>query len=122
MSRARLERRLEALEVQQGRPVETSWPDVLRELSDHALDQVIKIHEDVAAANGWTADQELILTTDQEIEVQVILTMDAPDPETLARWKSWAGFTSPDTEEIDQAIDDQVRKLIADRAAREVTQ
>lgn len=119
MSKARLERRVEALEAQAGpAPCESRWDLILRELSDHALNELEKLFEAAHAAAGVAEDQELKLTVDQEIELAVILTVDAADPETLARWKSWAGMTWPGDEEVDQQIDDQVRKLILDRDAR----
>jgi len=122
MSRAKRERRVDALEVECGRPRDAqsdrdAWAKVLAELSDGALENVSKLLESVVAAIGAAEDEELPLTTDQEIEFQVILTTDAPDPATLARWKNLLGITAPGDEEIDQEIDRQVRKLIADRAA-----
>jgi len=117
-------KRLEALEAQSGAPRDDGqWDLVLQELSDHALDEVEKLYVAAHAAAGVAEDQELVLTVDQEIELEVILTVDAADAQTLARWKSWAGMTRPEDEEVDQQIDDQVRKLILDRASRrEVSQ
>lgn len=119
MSKARIERRVKALEAQAGAPAsESHWDLILRELSDGALNELVKLLEAAHAAAGVAKDQELMLTEDQEIELLVILTVDAADPETLARWKSWAGMTRPGDEEVDWQINDQVRKLIADRNAR----
>jgi len=111
-------KRLEALESQAGTPRDDEqWDLVLHELSDHALDEVVKLYVAAHAAAGVPEDQELMLTVDQEIELEVILTVDAADAQTLARWKSWAGMTRPEDQDVDQEIDSQVRRLIASRAA-----
>jgi hypothetical protein len=111
-------KRIEALEAQKGpQACEDRWNLIWPEVSDSALAELIEFFK-VVEAGAAPTDGYPPLTTDQEIELLVILNMDAPNPETLARWTNWAGLTRPGDEELDQEIDFQVRELIAGRAAR----
>ena len=111
-------KRIETLESQSGRPGQTppsaaDWEQVEQELSAPALDALHKLF-DLEDGSEMTEAQEIA----RQIEIQVILTMDAADPVTLARWTRLLKITGPDTEDVDLEIDNLIRKLIADRAAR----
>jgi hypothetical protein len=119
MSRRSLETRLEALEAQNGPPLSFDAEQVqlfLSEVSMAFLDQYEAFVEPIAAATP--KGQELVFTVDQEIEFQAMLTLEAPDEATLARWKTMLGITSTQDGAIDHEIDHQVRQLIASRAVR----
>lgn len=109
-------KRLETLEALSGRtgqapPSAADWAQVEWELSTPALEA---LHKLLNPADGveLTEAQEI----DRQIELQVILTMDAADLVTLARWTRLLKITGPDTEEVDLEIDNLIRKLIASRA------
>lgn len=119
MSRRRLETRIEALEGEQEPSLardEKQFELFLSEVSMAFLDKYEAFLEPIEAATP--KGQDPVFTVDQEIEFQVMLTLEAPDEATLTRWKTMLGITRTQDGAIDQEIDHQVRQLIASRAVR----
>ena len=87
MSRAKLERRLEVLEVQD-RPGHTpsKWSLILNEMSLSAVRAVRDAMEAAQVAAGLPRDAPLQPSPELAAQVRGILQADAADPETLERW------------------------------------